>query len=163
MFSSEFSEICKNRFIERLWWLLFRGGELLDFCLLSIYRRWFSVPLFLPLRGSAVGCCRRAQHRRVFGVYALYGCRGILLGLAGPRVPLVGRGWIWWWGLRLLLAGFAWLWWALAIWLGGARGFPSGWGILVRSWNLLYYKLLLILFLWVFYSYIFTCGVELLI
>ena len=98
MFSSEFSEICKNRFIERLWWLLFRGGELLDFCLLSIYRRWFSVPLFLPLRGSAVGCCRRTQHRRVFGVYALYSRRGILLGLAGPRVSLVGRGWIWWWG-----------------------------------------------------------------
>ena len=80
MFSSEFSEICKNRFIERLWWLLFRGGELLDFCLLSIYRRWFSVPLFLPLRGSAVGCCRRTQHRRVFGVYALFNCGGFLLG-----------------------------------------------------------------------------------
>ena len=163
MFSSEFSEICKNRFIERLWWLLFSGGELLDFCVLSIYRRWFSVPLFLPLRGSAVGCCRRTRHWRVFSVCALHNCRGILLGLAGPRVPLVGRGWIWRWGLRLLSAGFALLWWAFAVWFGGARGFPGGWGVWVRSWNLLYYELLLILFLLVFYSYIFTCGVELLI
>ena len=108
----------------------------------------FSVPLFLPLRGSAVGCCRRTQHCRVFSVCALCNCRGILLGLASPRVPLVGRGWIWWWGLRLLSAGFAWLWWALAVWLGGARGFPNGWGVLVRSWNLLYFELPLILFLY---------------